>query len=590
VEEGKANVNAVVPSDGGTPVLRMLKDCNKDAIKKLLEYHPDLTIKQSNGLGPLHLALTPYSADITIVQALLDAGADPDGCNRAGDTPLLAMRMDSPGAIDIVNLLLRLGADINAKDRLGHTVLSRTVRRRSYGGRSNHADIQQLLDRGADLHTRDQKGKSLLHHAVATHDLIGFGLSQDQGTTRLDYLLGLGLDVQGLDRRGNTIVHELAMRSKMLDSYNAPGLIRLWEHLLDLGVDIDQRNHQGRTALQILSASREDRYGSSSPTFRVGYFGPLDFVISRVKDVNQPDNEALTALHLASTVSEYVAKKLLDAGADPSRSTIEGLTSLHLATRARQSNIVGMLVSSEIAKSYIVNVKDEKGNTPLYYACRSGRPETVQLLFDAGADASNKDLWLACAEFEDEEKLWAQDRHPADVEANGEAGGLTINDTSRPGPLPDKHQQRTNGIHSWKDTTRIGEILEMLVMHGCDSTGLISGQGQFSSYGVISNAAHSRHDYTFECLTRVRNGLPNVKHSTTTSYIQYREHAIALQQDAIKKAAIESALRNRDQSNLWLVEDVLKTRQYHVMRPLFDNGVNFLTEKQPAFELFVQHG
>jgi ankyrin repeat protein len=112
VEEGKANVNAVVPSDGGTPVLRMLKDCNKDAIKKLLEYHPDLTIKQSNSLGPLHLALTPYSADITIVQALLDAGADPDGCNREGDTPLLAMRMDSPGAIDIVNLLLRLGADI----------------------------------------------------------------------------------------------------------------------------------------------------------------------------------------------------------------------------------------------------------------------------------------------------------------------------------------------------------------------------------------------------------------------------------------------------------------------------------------------
>jgi ankyrin repeat protein len=56
--------------------------------------------------------LTPYSADITIVQALLDAGADPDGCNREGDTPLLAMRMDSPGAIDIVNLLLRLGADI----------------------------------------------------------------------------------------------------------------------------------------------------------------------------------------------------------------------------------------------------------------------------------------------------------------------------------------------------------------------------------------------------------------------------------------------------------------------------------------------
>jgi ankyrin repeat protein len=42
-------------------------------------------------------------------------------------------------------------------------------------------------------------------------------------------------------------------------------------------------------------------------------------------------------------ISPYLVEKLLAAGADPTQTTRDGMNVLHLAARARQSDIVGML-------------------------------------------------------------------------------------------------------------------------------------------------------------------------------------------------------------------------------------------------------
>lgn len=42
-------------------------------------------------------------------------------------------------------------------------------------------------------------------------------------------------------------------------------------------------------------------------------------------------------------MSQYLVKELLAAGADPTRTTGDGMDALHLAAHARQSNIIGML-------------------------------------------------------------------------------------------------------------------------------------------------------------------------------------------------------------------------------------------------------
>jgi len=76
----------------------------------------------------------------------------------------------------------------------------------------------------------------------------------------------------------------------------------------------------------------------------------------------------------ASTISEQLVHWLVDAGADPTVCTREGQTLLQVACRARQTNIVGMLLE----------LYSKRGRTALHDACRSGRPENVKLLLDAG--------------------------------------------------------------------------------------------------------------------------------------------------------------------------------------------------------------
>lgn len=57
------------------------------------------------------------------------------------------------------------------------------------------------------------------------------------------------------------------------------------------------------------------------------------------------------------------------------------------------------------------------GRSPLHCACRSGRHETVALLLAAGADTHVQDnqgstVLDACAEFDEEQQLWADYRKP----------------------------------------------------------------------------------------------------------------------------------------------------------------------------------
>lgn len=91
-------------------------------------------------------------------------------------------------------------------------------------------------------------------------------------------------------------------------------------------------------------------------------------------------------------MSEYFVKALLTAGVDPAGKIAEWLTPLHLATRSRQSNIIGMLVDALPAQAVgdSIDVRDTLGRSPLHHACGSGRYEPVSLLLTAGADVHAK--------------------------------------------------------------------------------------------------------------------------------------------------------------------------------------------------------
>ena len=145
--------------------------------------------------------------------------------------------MDPPflGSVDqeqhaMVQAILDRGADINAKDPLGMTAALRAVK--NYNG----AILYLLLDRGANINAQSNKGESLLHNA-ARHTSVDF----------LQFLLDRGADVHVLTKQREGLCHFTASHptSTLLNS------------LIDHGAPFDMKNDKGFTPLMIAAARGE---------------------------------------------------------------------------------------------------------------------------------------------------------------------------------------------------------------------------------------------------------------------------------------------------------------------------------------------
>lgn len=520
IEEGHANLDSKT-ENGRTPLLHMLSSHDSRGIMKLLQYRPNCNVVDNEGNGALHLSLKQWTKDSELIKALLEAGADPNLRNREGLTPLLSMQYRGQNPEDIVDILLQAGADINATDYTGATLILRLIRLYTRGsGEDANQDIQHLIDRGASVFARDFNGRTGLHEAVKCYDTNrSFDCNQRPEITRFDFLFGLGLDIQVIDHRGNSLLHELALHTGNYDSFHSPRLMSFWEQLVSLGLDLEQQNHQGRTPLHLLCLAVNDE--------RLMEPGlPLDFVILQSKNLDIPDNDGISPLHIAAATGQVCVKKLIEGGADPTVVTKQGLTPLHIASRCRQSNVVALLLdglrkrsqgtsdsfteTSRLRLSYTLPWNDENvttelilgvnavagtvrgGNqvTPLFYACRSGRPETVALLLEAGADAKIGRIFEACLGFEEEDEFWRTTQHKNDRSELV----LKLDNPWTTFTAPERRRQLYAMIEN--QSTRIEEILEMLVRYGADPAYLDISEWGYQTCEIL---AARKFDYTISC-------------------------------------------------------------------------------------------
>jgi ankyrin repeat protein len=294
------------------------------------------------------------SGDVRGLKALLDQGTSPNSPDDRQVTPL--MYAAAAGTLDAMKLLLDRGADVDAQNASGGTVLMWSA--------PDAGKVRLLLDRGAHVNIASKSGRTALM-------LAAFSPSSGDAV-RL--LLSKGADVNTEDRGGMTALMAAA------GSNNFPA-VRM---LVEAGADVNHRggfpqNIQRITPLMVaagtgnLSAvqlllekgARADAVsdrenlprvkngsvaaGGFTPLLRAATYGPPDLVkalLNAGADVNAADVRGMTPLMLAATTDRLnpeIIKVLLAHGADKARKSVTGETAMDWARRYGSSDALEAL-------------------------------------------------------------------------------------------------------------------------------------------------------------------------------------------------------------------------------------------------------
>lgn len=116
---GKAGADMNSGSDYSTPLFYAVEQGDGTLVDALLEAGADPNVKAGEGNAPL-LSAFSYPG---IARRLIEAGADPNITNRWGDSALFTA-IDN-GTVEEVRMLVEAGADVNLKNNDGQTPLHR---------------------------------------------------------------------------------------------------------------------------------------------------------------------------------------------------------------------------------------------------------------------------------------------------------------------------------------------------------------------------------------------------------------------------------------------------------------------------------
>ncbi|KAI0376539.1 hypothetical protein F5Y04DRAFT_209589 [Hypomontagnella monticulosa] len=170
---------------GETPLFKAVIKGRDSTVRLLLERGACIEARNESQETPLFGAVS--EAYDSIIQLLLDMGADIEARNQFGRTPLFSavvMMYDSGkierGAWDfevvrravysrgvtIVQVLLDKGADIEARDQSGRTPLFYSITRKDESNEGKLTMVRLLLERGADQRVRNVEGTTALLEAT----------------------------------------------------------------------------------------------------------------------------------------------------------------------------------------------------------------------------------------------------------------------------------------------------------------------------------------------------------------------------------------------------------------------------------------
>jgi ankyrin repeat protein len=343
--------------EGETPLMTAARTGNRLALTVLLEHGADVdAIEAWRGQTALMWAVAQNQVDA--VDVLLRAGADPNARSTGGFTPILFAARE--GYLDVLDALVRAGANVDdVVPSSGMSALVMSV----YNA---HYDFAKgLLDVGANPDSAGN-GWSALHQVVWTRrpnlgrnppfpvphgELDAFDLVRALADA------GANLDIRQTKepRDGNRNILNRVGSTAFLQAAKVAD-VEMMQVLADLGADPAITTEEGCTALMAAAGVGIWKIGENPGT----------------------NEEALSAVRLA-----------WELGNDVNAADVNGDTALHGSIHRGAGNIVGFLVE----KGADIDALNNKGWSALsvaegvFYPNTFNRhPELVTLLAELGAD------------------------------------------------------------------------------------------------------------------------------------------------------------------------------------------------------------
>ncbi|KAH0562659.1 hypothetical protein GP486_002665 [Trichoglossum hirsutum] len=273
---GPTNTQLTPPSTGSHSMPRILSVTSLVRLfrssKSPWELDPDGEVTRQTTLNRM-LVQASRSNNKRLVKKLIGKGADPNGQPGVEGNALHAAA--AVGHVDIISLLLKAGAAVNAKGPRGITALQTAAME------GHSSAVRLLIDRGAPVDAPSgSHGTALVAAASRGHLKV----------VRILIKSGADVNAQG-GPYGNTL-----QAAAML------GHVELAKLLLDSGVDINGRGEGSCTALQTASFA--------------GKVGVVKLLLLRGAEVNLPGGKHGRALKAAHDRSHFeVVKLLLEFGA-----------------------------------------------------------------------------------------------------------------------------------------------------------------------------------------------------------------------------------------------------------------------------------
>ena len=329
--------------------------CDPEKLLKLVE-RVEVDSPRRKGKTALMLSVEADCAEGA--QILVDAGADVNQRGPFGATPLiLAARA---GKLVGLRFLLEEHAEYDLRDNRGETALFAAVK----AGRVQVVGALIVADVHVDL--TDLQGRTPLMQAVLDDrpDLVGQLLDAEASNDRVDDYGRTALTLAHLRGRSTGLTEETPETD--------------WLGLTDMGAIerllLASGTQRGWNEAELLLAARA---GDGDGVMRI--------LEKSVVVVHAPDLGGSTALLWACHYGDgRLARKLMDAGANPDVSNDEGRTPLMEAVAHGDS----ILVKALLRPGLNLDAQDKVGDTALLMAATRGDSDLVTVLVTAGADVN----------------------------------------------------------------------------------------------------------------------------------------------------------------------------------------------------------